>query len=1766
MSLNALGDGGFATTSGLMTANLTLSGKGEGVDLLNFILKSVFYDDVFSSQLVSAIVSYVVFNIYWFFIATCVFKLIYLFICKCIPITIPAVEFAQFYSVLFTVYFYSMYPITPIPVFTVMCDMCTLRFAFCCIMFPVSFFFLFVLVNLILHFREYCVYLSFRWRRFFRERPIFAVPTSSVMDQMRQLDDDMTLEQLRYEANDDDASDSEMSDRLRVAIREDEDDLDEEFIALVTNKYCNVCRGLMGKEPLDPALPEDCCEHIKKPQSIPQRNESLIASTITGMRDIISQFDHPLITRALIPTILFFANFLGCSTIVSKIACILQFLNNISGNLVSLLVNIIDEICPSAATSLMDNLSGLEARMQQLEDCLQRGSYAIFIKVLTLVGCLPLLNQMGIHSVLGKVGMLDLKIIKSGMRTDEVLLDLSRSILTVVKHVVEGGSDVNRMGFTRFVTSLSTLVQYETNRSYGNAAVGNSMLNRDYVNLLVLCQRYQREIQKRYGSMGAPERSEYTAMFRTLDGIVSRNNREAGDFSRDAPFVIGITGIPGCGKTTIAKRTALASLQAMGYTDVSVDNIFEKNTTEWWDGYNPAFHLAVIVDELGALADMFGGASNCKLWQTMLPLTSEQPMLTAQAIAENKSGYYMKAPVIILMSNKIDFGAQRYLSNMAAFGRRFHIHMHIPSVHDRFRSKIHEGLDPALIPSGEIDTVTLIQYFYDTDRFVPKLIPGTSKYVEIDMYQFLDDVRLLSVKHHSHVIAARSRLSHGPGKAQCSHGFFRSCPDCHVLESSIGSTNVTPTSYLYLTPLPVIGIFAYKASKSLTVRRPIRHLEREYAWLGFLAPSAAVSHQLIAVGIWASLFSFISVINFFLRTTVLEFVVSECKRRTKEGSRWLSHATTLPDSLEGAVRRWEDRYIGTYIDVDSYRSLLRVLVTLSAGCAIVVTALRANKNEIRGQEPFGATSGSDSPDSVPVKFSSATIGRPAAAVIVGRNVWASPELYAPFGPSSCNEGLRDRMLQNTVLLRTGESTTHALGIGGQFYIYTSHTNLLTNKLRVFHSIGTPVPTWQECFSCEINEKYISKVNEEINMVYLPGTSPRKSLIGWMFRQPASLGNTTYESAIIDFDAGSPVLEIGKGKIRSYKTVFNEGLAFSHEGSRLSYHGRCGTPIELLVGKQRVLYGINIAGVVGEPINFYYPFDATSIERARALISCGPVCSTSGIDFSDTLNTVNLGSNCPITRHHHHHYCSTVGTEEILAVDPRRLGSTLTSSVKIDSCREDVFKAFPMMIHDLMVPIFKHGYFEGKYVSMEGHAISELTRNFSRGFNLSILDRISGHLIERWGKACPIGSLHVLDIDSAVRGSSSLKHLNAVKKSTSAGFPLKGKKGDFMQPCPSHDAPDGYTVVQSIKDKISADLASYQRNERTNAVWTAHFKDEPRSSLKVEQRKIRMFSGGELGYLVTSKAVFGMALNVILSNPWLFETSCGTNCFGIDWKDFALRHAGGTGVINSDFKTYDKTIPAIIMQHVFTILAGLMSKWYSDWCPELSDIVRGLMTECVYPIYNIDGLFCSFAASNPSGQFLTLLCNGFAQSVLMRYCFCLLYPGSDSLDDFDKSVVLTTLGDDGTQTVHDRDMYNYTNIKIILDHVGMTITPAVKDGVGVDYDPIGSNGLGKRGILLENGRYLCPMEFPAIGKMITTCLDNSIVPIEDKMTLSFEAAAAEFAMHGRLFFEENIGALREIAEKHGYLSGRLKSITFNEIIERFDGSLLTPHIVSERDDV
>lgn len=337
----------------------------------------------------------------------------------------------------------------------------------------------------------------------------------------------------------------------------------------------------------------------------------------------------------------------------------------------------------------------------------------------------------------------------------------------------------------------------------------------------------------------------------------------------------------------------------------------------------------------------------------------------------------------------------------------------------------------------------------------------------------------------------------------------------------------------------------------------------------------------------------------------------------------------------------------------------------------------------------------------------------------------------------------------------------------------------------------------------------------------------------------------------------------------------------------------------------------------------------------------------------------------------------------------------------------------------------------------------------------------------------------LTYEEALNGIPGMKGFDPINPKTSAGFMRPGPKYKMMVATALKDEAgvvvssykrrkkivDAWGVEREIHEyemEFDADICDVKQHtadameiwiegQRENLIFKCNLKDEGISAAKVKKNKIRIFSGAPVHLVLAARMVTLSTLNLMTNFPMIFESAVGIDASGKDWQYLYDQFADCKGFKDGDFGSFDTTLPVELVKAAWDTARIPIAKMVEteNMESEALKVFDGIATECMYPVYENNGLIYKAFASNPSGHPLTVVINGLAVSIAKRYVFFDLV-GTDFPMRFSDLIRLMTYGDDNIDgKVQEHEIFEklYTPEKEVMafERIGMKYTSAEKDG-------------------------------------------------------------------------------------------------------------------------
>lgn len=426
------------------------------------------------------------------------------------------------------------------------------------------------------------------------------------------------------------------------------------------------------------------------------------------------------------------------------------------------------------------------------------------------------------------------------------------------------------------------------------------------------------------------------------------------------------------------------------------------------------------------------------------------------------------------------------------------------------------------------------------------------------------------------------------------------------------------------------------------------------------------------------------------------------------------------------------------------------------------------------------------------------------------------------------------------------------------------------------------------------------------------------------------------------------------------------------------------------------------------------------------------------------------------------------------------------------------------------------------------------------------------------QALPPGELEdvmVYDDITALNGAPGVAYVDSINRNTSAGAPWKKSKKHFLNPTPPmHGLQDPVEAVPEIMTRVDEIIEGYEDGRRYSPVFCAHLKDEATKFAKVQAGKTRVFTGAPFDWSFVVRKYLLSIIRIVQKNRFVFESGPGTNCHSNQWgeiRDYLTQH-GEDRMVAGDYASFDKSMPPTIILAAFDVIRNLCEE--AGYSPAELRVVQGIAEDTAFPVVDFNGDLMEFYGSNPSGHPLTVIINGLANALYMRYCYAVLSP-LGTCENFKEHVALMTYGDDNIMGVSkDAPFFTHTTIQGVLKDVGIKYTMADKEAVSKPYIHISECSFLKRTWRWDEdvGAHLCPLEEDSINKSLTVWCASKTITAKEQAVAAMSSASAEYFFYGRDIFEQKRTMFLEVVDEidaGAYLEPN-SFPTYSELFTRF----------------
>lgn len=386
----------------------------------------------------------------------------------------------------------------------------------------------------------------------------------------------------------------------------------------------------------------------------------------------------------------------------------------------------------------------------------------------------------------------------------------------------------------------------------------------------------------------------------------------------------------------------------------------------------------------------------------------------------------------------------------------------------------------------------------------------------------------------------------------------------------------------------------------------------------------------------------------------------------------------------------------------------------------------------------------------------------------------------------------------------------------------------------------------------------------------------------------------------------------------------------------------------------------------------------------------------------------------------------------------------------------------------------------------------------------------------------LSELHVYPLNVAVNGCPGLAYVDKMPRNTSAGFPFRKSKKYFLEAIAAFgDYQHPVKVTPEIEQEMDRIVECYESGRVYCPVFTASLKDEPTALHKIQDGKTRVFCGAPLPWSLVVRMYLLPVIRLIQKNRFLFEAGPGTIAQSTEWDDIYkyITQYGEHRIVAGDYGKFDKRMPASVILAAFQIIKNILAS--AGWSAEDLRVVGGIAEDTAFPTIDFHGELIRCYGTNPSGHPLTVIINGVANSLYVRYCYTLNHPDK-TCSDFKKHVALFTYGDDMIMGVKESCYWlNHTIMQETLAAIDIEFTMAEKAARSVPFIHVKQASFLKRSWRFESqlGCMVCPIDHSSISKMLTMCVESKTVSRQLQAVAVLNTACREYFWYGENIFHQ-----------------------------------------------
>lgn len=1242
--------------------------------------------------------------------------------------------------------------------------------------------------------------------------------------------------------------------------------------------------------------------------------------------------------------------------------------------------------------------------------------------------------------------------------------------------------------------------------------------------------------------MGATERRLVGAAVSDLRLIEAHQvTKRSALQERDAPFAVLLFGGSSVGKSTLTKMLFYQYGKTFGLPTQSEFKFIRNANANFWDGFTSS-QWCVQLDDIAFMHPNKAAAGDPTVME-MLQVVNNVPFVPDQASLEDKGRTPMKAKFVIATTNCENLNAVHYFQTPLAVQRR------LPFVLD-VRPKKELSRDGCMLDASKAEQVEgHWPDFWDivVKRVVPdgeERVGQRAKLVDVEKFTSIDDFLAWfskeAVKHEG--------VQQQVKECDTSMNDIELCKFCWYNKVLCQCTHAQ--SYDQFVPAQDGGFTFFNredpnADNLEDVDTPLRRFVTEQST--FTVNQTNIGEYVAWT--WKDFFLFY-VAQFYL--WVLNWEVAHTmfmsQLRSEWFARWLeSHF--VGDKQKAAYLRRRFYCMGKHVENSyGFEPVVKRLATAAILAGSAYSMYRMYDAYTHSGEPSEAELPERDVQSpveptvpepvVPqLRVSSRDIGRaPEQGTVEDENVWHKNDFeltsFDVTRQMECDSRSPDEVeayvANNVVHFTTtrvnsdGQTVTRkgkALCIRGHIYVTARHT-LPEGRytLNIVHGSAGSLGLQSISMVTHSSETF-ELPSKELVFFRLRCLPPKKNLLPLLARESANF-----------VAAGRYVCRDEEGTISSHKVVgiMNSGhfvcesmdvdSTWSGQATPHTAMGQCGMPLVAFTGRGPMICGIHIAG-------------------GGARIAAARLTSELAQKGLDAFPEPHVEAGTPmLNAQGYERDLTTLHHKSVMAFIPTGKCNVYGSFTGFRPHGRS--SVVPTVIRDAVVA---RGYAEEfmapKMGSWEPWRLAALDmvepvellkadvlKECVEAFKADILRELP---TEEWKE------IFVLDDFTTMNGAPGVKFVDKINRNSSMGNPFKKSKKHFLVPVEGRDeVTEAQMYNDVIQERIDTMLSIYREGRRVMPVFCGHEKDEAMKIKKAKAMMNRIFTGapGDASH-ITRKYLL-MLVRVMQRNKFVFECGPGTNPLSTEWQEIReyICKFGVERLIAGDYRKFDKKMAAMMILAAFDIIRWMCE--HAGYSLEELLIVQGIAEDTAFPLVDFNGDLVEFFGSNPSGHALTVIINGLANSLYMRYCYHELNVEHEART-FRKHVALITYGDDNAMGVDtETSWFNHSTIQATLASVGVGYTMADKEAESVPFIHIDEVSFLKRTWRWDEdvGAYLAPLDESSIGKSLTRVVASKTISAEAQAVEVLKSAHMEYFNYGWEKFHQKDKMIREIMEE------------------------------------